>query len=116
MPALQGRVAIVTGASSGIGQSIAVRLAHEGADIVIDYVGHPEGANETLKQVNAAGAKGAIVQADVSKLEAVQNLVDQAWKHFGSADILVNNAGMERKADFVVPHSSYPDRGITRRR
>jgi glucose 1-dehydrogenase len=101
MPALQGRVAIVTGASSGIGQSIAVRLAHEGADIVIDYVGHPEGANETLKQVNAAGAKGAIVQADVSKLEAVQNLVDQAWKHFGSADILVNNAGMERKADFV---------------
>jgi glucose 1-dehydrogenase len=101
MPALQGRVAIVTGASSGIGQSIAVRLAHEGADIVIDYVGHPGGADETLKQVKAAGARGIILEADVSKLEAVQNLVEQAWKEFGSADILINNAGMEKKADFV---------------
>jgi glucose 1-dehydrogenase len=101
MPALQGRVAIVTGASSGIGQSIAVRLAHEGADIVIDYVGHREGADETLKQVKEAGARGIIVQADVSKLEAVQSLVEQAWKEFGSADILINNAGMEKKADFV---------------
>jgi glucose 1-dehydrogenase len=100
MPALEGRVAIVTGSSRGIGQSIAVRLAHEGASLVIDYIGHPEGADETLKQVNAAGAKGIIVQADVSKVDAVQNLVEQAWKQFGSADILVNNAGMEKKSDF----------------
>jgi glucose 1-dehydrogenase len=101
MPALQGRVAIITGSSSGIGQSIAVRLAHEGANVVINYVGHAEGADETLEQVNQAGAKGIIVQADVSNLEAVRSLVDQAWKEFGSADILINNAGMEKKADFV---------------
>jgi glucose 1-dehydrogenase len=101
MPSLQGRVAVITGSSSGIGQSIAVRLAREGANVVIDYVGHPEGADETLKQVNDAGAKGIIVQADVSDLEAVQHLIDQAWNEFGSADILINNAGMEKKADFV---------------
>jgi glucose 1-dehydrogenase len=100
MPALEGRVAIVTGSSQGIGQSIALRLAREGAHVVIDYVGHPEDADGTLKQVEAAGAKGIIVLADVSNLEAVQNLVEQAWKAFGSADILVNNAGMERKSDF----------------
>jgi glucose 1-dehydrogenase len=100
MPALKDRTAIVTGSSSGIGQSIAVRLAHEGANVVIDYVGHPEGAGETLRQVTAAGAKGIVVQADVSRVEAVRNLVDQAWKAFGGADILVNNAGMEKKSDF----------------
>jgi glucose 1-dehydrogenase len=100
MSLLKDRVAIVTGSSSGIGQSIAARLAGEGASIVINYAGDPEGAEETLKQVTAAGAKGIIVQADVSKVEAVRDLVDQAWKAFASADILVNNAGMEKKSDF----------------
>ncbi|MBB6146922.1 glucose 1-dehydrogenase [Silvibacterium bohemicum] len=100
MPTLKDRTAIVTGSSSGIGQSIAVRLAHEGANVVIDYAGHPEGADETLRQVTAAGAKGIVVQADVSKVEAVRSLVDQAWKAFGCADILVNNAGMEKRSDF----------------
>jgi glucose 1-dehydrogenase len=52
---LLNKIAIVTGASSGIGQSIAVRLAHEGADVVVDYVGHSEGAEETKKQIEAAG-------------------------------------------------------------
>jgi glucose 1-dehydrogenase len=100
MPTLAGRTAIITGSSSGIGQGIAVRLAREGANIVIDYRGHSEGANATLKMVKDAGAKGTIVQADVSKLDAVRNLVDQAWKVFGGADILVNNAGLEKSSDF----------------
>jgi glucose 1-dehydrogenase len=100
MPTLAGRIAIVTGSSSGIGQGIAVRLAREGANIVIDYRGHAEGANETLKMVEGAGARGIIVQADVSKVEAVGNLVDQAWKAFGRVDILVNNAGVEKRSDF----------------
>ena len=98
---LKGRVAIVTGASSGIGQGIAERLAREGANILIDYVGgHPEGAQATLKVVEAAGAKGCILQADVSRVEETQKMVDEAWKVFGSADILVNNAGMEHKSSF----------------
>ena len=100
MPTLAGRTAIITGSSSGIGQGIAARLAREGANIVIDYRGHSEGADATLKMVKDAGAKGIIVQADVSKLDAVRNLVDQAWKVFGGADILVNNAGLEKSSDF----------------
>lgn len=101
MSTLAGRTAIVTGASSGIGQGIAARLAREGANIVIDYVGRIEGATATLKIVEDAGAKGLIVQADVSQVSAVRNLVNEAWKAFGAADILVNNAGMEKKSDFT---------------
>jgi glucose 1-dehydrogenase len=100
MPTLAGRTAIITGSSSGIGQGIAARLAREGANVVIDYRGHAEGADATLKMVQDAGAKGTIVQADVSKLEDVRRLVDEAWKVFGGADILVNNAGMEKRSDF----------------
>jgi len=100
MKRLEGRVALITGSSSGIGQDIAKRLASDGANIVINYVGHREGADDTLAAVQAAGAKGVIVQADVSKLDAVQQLVEQGWQAFGSIDILVNNAGMEKKADF----------------
>jgi glucose 1-dehydrogenase len=91
---------IVSGSSSGIGQGIAARFAREGANVVIDYVGHPEGADATLKMVEAAGAKGIVVKADVSQVSDVRNLVDQAWKAFGGADILVNNAGMEKWSNF----------------
>jgi glucose 1-dehydrogenase len=100
MPALAGRTAIVTGSSSGIGQGIAARLAREGANVVIDYVGHADGANATMKMVEEAGAKGIIVQVDVSKLDAERDLIDQTWKAFNGADILVNNAGLEKSSDF----------------
>lgn len=97
---LSGKVAIVTGSSSGIGQAIAVRLATEGARIVVDYRSHPEGADDTQKQIEAAGSKAIILQADVSRLDDTQKLVDQAWQQLGSCDILVNNAGIEKGADF----------------
>jgi glucose 1-dehydrogenase len=100
MSKLTGRTAIVTGSSSGIGQGIAARLAREGASIVINYLGHPEGAKATLKMVENEGAKGIMVQADVSKLDQIRDLMDQAWKVFGGVDILVNNAGMEKRSDF----------------
>ena len=100
MSTLKGRTAIVTGSSSGIGQAAAARLAREGTNVVIDYVGHPEGADATLKMVQDAGAEGVIVQADVTRLDQIRNLVDQAWKTFGAADILINNAGMEKSSDF----------------
>jgi glucose 1-dehydrogenase len=100
MGMLTGRTAIVTGSSSGIGQGIAERLAREGANVVIDYVGSPDGAQVTLKKVQAAGAKGVLVEADVSKVDAVRNLVNEAWQAFGGADILVNNAGVEKEAPF----------------
>ena len=100
MGRLSGKVAIVTGSSSGIGKDVAVRLAQEGASIVIDYIGHPEGADDTLAKVEAAGAKGSIQQADVSVQADVQALIDEAWTKYGSADILVNNAGLEKRAAF----------------
>jgi glucose 1-dehydrogenase len=110
MSCLQGRVAIVTGSSSGIGQSIAKRLADDGANIVIDYVGHAEGAQETLEMVEAAGAHGSIVKADVSKVSEAQSLVKEAWDKFGSADILVNNAGIEAKTSFLETSEKDYDR------
>jgi glucose 1-dehydrogenase len=100
MQGLQGKVAIVTGASSGIGQGIAKRLGAEGARIVVDYVGQPEDAEETARAIQAAGSDAVIVAADVTNLDAIRTLVDTAWSRFGSADILVNNAGMEKKSDF----------------
>ncbi len=100
MGMLAGRTAIVTGSSSGIGQGIAERLAQEGANVVIDYVGSPDGAEVTLKKVQASGAKGVMVEADVSQVSAVRNLVNEAWQAFGGADILVNNAGVEKEAPF----------------
>jgi glucose 1-dehydrogenase len=100
MSRLEGRVAIVTGASSGIGQGIAERLGREGAKVVVDYVGHSEGAEETARVVRENGGEAELVQADVTSVEAMRSLVDTAWSRFGSADILVNNAGMEKKSDF----------------
>jgi len=100
MQQLRGKVAIVTGASSGIGQGIAKRLGLGGAKVIVDYVGSPEGAEETARAITDAGSDAEIFQADVTNTDANRALVDAAWSRFGSADILVNNAGMEKKSDF----------------
>ena len=94
---LEGKVALVTGSSQGIGQAIAAYLAKEGADIVIDYRSHPDGAKETLAKVEAAGRKGHIVQTDLSLVTEVRKLVSEGIGHFGKLDILVNNAGVDGK-------------------
>ena len=100
MPTLQNKVAIVTGAGTGIGQAIAIRLASQGATVVVDYRDHPELADDTKAKCIAAGGKAITVQADVSILADTQNLVDQAYNQLGRADILVNNAGIEIEAPF----------------
>jgi glucose 1-dehydrogenase len=100
MKSLENRVALVTGSSSGIGQAIAEKLAQHGANVVVNYIGHSEGAEETRKQVEAAGARAIIIKADVSDVADLQALIDRGWEAFGLVDILVNNAGMEKKADF----------------
>ena len=97
---LEGKVALVTGSSSGIGQAIAIRLAKEGANIIINYRSSCEEAQETQEQVEATGQQGQIVQADVSVVEEVRKLVEAGIEAFGKLDILVNNAGIEKRADF----------------
>jgi glucose 1-dehydrogenase len=91
---LKGKTAIVTGGNSGIGLSIVLELAKQGANIVIDYVVHPETAEDLEKQVLALGDKAITVKADVSKVADLQSLVDAAVKNFGRLDIMVNNAGV----------------------
>jgi glucose 1-dehydrogenase len=105
---LNGKVALVTGSSQGIGQAIAIRLAQAGASVVINYRSNPEGAEDTLKQVQAAGgnchmaqcATGTTIQADLGHVSEVDRLVEESIQHFGKIDILVNNAGVEKWADF----------------
>ncbi|CAN5765446.1 SDR family oxidoreductase [soil metagenome] len=97
---LTGKVAIVTGSSSGIGQAIATRFAAEGATVVINYHSGSEGADETKASIEAAGGKAIIVQADVAKTSDTQKLIDETYSQLGRCDILINNAGIEKKAPF----------------
>ncbi len=98
---LQGKVAIVTGAATGIGQGIAMRFAKEGAAVVVDYVGKPDAPNKTVDAIKSSGGRVTAVEADVSNPGQVANLIGEAVKTFGKLDVLVNNAGIEKKYAFV---------------
>ncbi|HEY1216748.1 MAG TPA: glucose 1-dehydrogenase [Bryobacteraceae bacterium] len=98
---LKDKVAIITGAATGIGQGIALRFAQEGASVVIDYVGKPDAPNQTLEKVKGVGGKATAVEADVSNPEQVQHLIASAIQAYGKLDIIVNNAGIESKYHFV---------------
>jgi glucose 1-dehydrogenase len=98
---LKNKVAIVTGGNSGIGLAIALELARQGANIVIDFVSHPEAADELEKQIIALGDQAISVKADVSKIADLQTLVDTAVQKFGRLDIMVNNAGVETRTSVL---------------
>jgi glucose 1-dehydrogenase len=97
----EGKVAIVTGADSGIGEAIALRLASDGAAVVVDYRSDPAKADGVKAKIEAAGGKAITVKADVTVIAEVQNLVEQAWEQLGGCDFLVNNAGVEKHAPFA---------------
>ena len=97
---LQDKVAIVTGAGSGNGRGIALRLAEEGARVVVADV-NEAGAAETVALIEAAGGQARVVRADVSRREQVEELVKAALAGFGQIDILVNNAGVESMRPFL---------------
>ena len=92
----KGTIALVTGGSSGIGQACAIDLAKHGAYVIINYSGHKEGAQETLDAVLKAGGAGAIIRANVSVEEDVDNMFKKIMANFKRLDILVNNAGIIR--------------------
>jgi 3-oxoacyl-[acyl-carrier protein] reductase len=94
MSRLQGKVAVVTGASKGIGASIAEHLAAEGASVVVNYSSSKSAADAVVDRIKGKGGKAQAVQADVSKPEEVKNLFEQAKSACGKLDILVNNAGI----------------------
>jgi glucose 1-dehydrogenase len=98
---LSGKNALVTGSDQGIGQAIALRLAEEGADVVINYHSNRAGAEETRAQVEKMGRRSAAVQADVGSPESARKLADEAVAALGSLEILVNNAGIEKRAPFL---------------
>ena len=91
---LKGKVALVTGASQGIGRGIAEHLAHEGAQVVVNYRGNAEAAEEVVASITSAGGRAHAVQADVSHIPDIETLFAEALQAFGRVDILVNNAGV----------------------
>lgn len=93
---LRGKIAIVTGGSRGIGRAISIRLASMGAMVYINYVSRPDAAETTMKLIEEAGGRGALVQFDVADAEQVQTAFKQIVAEAGSIDILVNNAGITR--------------------
>src|SRR6195256_5755864 len=91
---LTGKVAVVTGASKGVGAGIAKHLAAEGAAVVVNYASSKEGADRVVDEITKRGGKAIAVQADVAKKKDIERLFADTKKAFGQLDILVNNAGV----------------------
>ena len=110
---LKGKVAIVTGGNSGIGASIVLEIAKQGANIVIDYVFNEQSTEELEKKVIALGDQVIGVDADVSKIADLQMLIDATVKKFGRLDIMVNNAGVETRTSVLDTTESQYDKVLS---
>jgi 3-oxoacyl-[acyl-carrier protein] reductase len=106
------RVAIITGASLGIGSAVAERLARDGFSVVINYSGHPASAEQLARKIEAAGGRAIAIQADVRDPGAVQYMFSSTEAAFGGIDILVNNAGIMHLANLVDADDTFFDQHI----
>ena len=95
---LEGKTVLITGGSQGIGQGIAFRLAEEGADIAVDYVGNSASADATVAQIQKRGRRALAVQADISSVDQIHSMMKQVVDSLGGVDVLINNAGVEKHA------------------
>ena len=93
---LKDKVALVTGASRGLGKTIALQLAADGAQVIVNYAASADKAEEVVAAIQSEGGKALAMKADVSNLEEVEKMVDTIYEQFGRIDILVNNAGVTR--------------------
>ncbi len=109
---LEGKTVIVTGGNSGIGAAIAAAAGAEGANVVIDYVAHPEATAELDREITAKGGEAIGVDADVSKVADVQRLIDRAVAEYGRLDVFVNNAGIETRTSVLDSTEEDYDRVI----
>lgn len=98
---LTNQTVLVTGASSGIGQGIAIAFGQQGANVIVNYYSDEEGANYTLEQIEKGGGKGFIFKADVSKEDEVTRMFEKAAAKFITVDILINNAGIQKDSSFA---------------
>jgi NAD(P)-dependent dehydrogenase (short-subunit alcohol dehydrogenase family) len=107
---LKGKVALITGASRGIGRGIAEVFADEGADVAVNYVASDKKAEEVAKALRAKGRRAVTVKGDVATRKDVEPMIDKVWKELGPLDVLVNNAGIET----IVPFLELTDEQWTR--
>ncbi|HEY3839543.1 MAG TPA: SDR family NAD(P)-dependent oxidoreductase, partial [Bryobacteraceae bacterium] len=98
---LKGKVALITGASRGIGKGIAEVFAAEGADVAVNYVANGEAAEEVAEWIRRAGRRAITVKGDVANRTEVEAMVDRVWEELGPIDVLVNNAGIETIVPFL---------------
>ncbi len=98
---LEGKTVVVTGGNSGIGEAIVLAAASQGANVVIDYVAHPEETTELVAKVEAAGGSAVGVQADVSRAADLHKMIRTAVEAFGRLDVLINNAGIENRTSLL---------------
>lgn len=101
MADLSGKVAVITGASRGIGRSIALELAKAGASVVVNYRNNEEEAEKTLEEIKRKGGFGILIKGDVSIYEEAKIIIDKTVEHFGKIDILINNAGISKIGLFI---------------